>query len=264
MLLHINKKGVGTIICWLLLLTVCGQQTQQGVSKDTVVYDLDSNRYTVIQIGKQFWLKENLRTTKYNDTTAIATGLDDKAWSETRKGAYAVYEDKPANKATWGLLYNGYAVRTGKLCPKGWRIPTDKDWKELDAYLGIATSELDNTGIRGDKGMQLKGGSNWHTSEYPVTNASNFTALPAGIRKQNGEYVTQGQYANFWSSTVYDDRYGLLYLWSRHLNFNSNGIGRVYALANEGYSCRCIKETTPPLPPKPVKKTAGSSTSKAK
>lgn len=51
--------------------------------------DLDGNKYTVIKIGNQYWLKENLRTTQYNDTTAIATGLTDSDWKQTKKGAYS-------------------------------------------------------------------------------------------------------------------------------------------------------------------------------
>ena len=33
------------------------------------VYDLDSNKYTVIKMGSRFWLKENLRSSKYNEFT---------------------------------------------------------------------------------------------------------------------------------------------------------------------------------------------------
>ncbi|MFN4286627.1 MAG: fibrobacter succinogenes major paralogous domain-containing protein [Lacibacter sp.] len=243
--------------------SIAGFHTKHIIGQDTVIYDLDSNRYTVVQIGKQYWLRENLRTTRYNDTTPIATGLTDRQWSETQSGAYAVYENNPAYEARYGKLYNGYAARSGKLCPKGWRIPTDKDWNELESFLGIPAAELGRTGIRGEKGALLKGGNSWQPSEYPVTNETSFTALPAGVRKKNGEYVTEGQYANFWTTTVYDDRYGL-YLWNRHLNFNSNGIGRIYTSANDGYSCRCIKATEPESAPKTVKKPASTNTTKPK
>lgn len=65
------------------------------------VYDLDSNKYTVIKIGKQYWLKENLRTTQYNDTTAIATGLSDNEWKQTKSGAFSIYENNSLYEATY-------------------------------------------------------------------------------------------------------------------------------------------------------------------
>ncbi len=204
------------------------------------VYDLDGNKYTVIKIGNQYWLKENLRTTQYNDTTAIATGLTDSDWKQTKKGAYAVYENNMLNNNKYGKLYNGYAVATGKLCPKGWRVATDKDWKELEQFTGIPAAELDRTGERGNIADKLKTTEGWKTSAFAGTNSSGFSILPAGSRLDNGEFTTLGQFGNFWTSTVYDDRYDLLYLWNHHANYNSNAIGRIYTLANNGYSCRCI------------------------
>jgi uncharacterized protein (TIGR02145 family) len=205
------------------------------------VYDLDSNRYSVIQIGKQFWLKENLRTTQYRDTTFIATGFSNEEWSMTRQGTYAVYDDKPANKEKYGLLYNGYAAASGKLCPEGWHVATDADWKELESFFGVPESELERTGERGDIAGKLKTKDDWTTSSFSNSNTSGFSILPAGSRKENGEYTTLNQYGNFWTSTVYDDRYGLLYLWNHHVHYNTNAIGRIYTLANNGYSCRCVK-----------------------
>jgi uncharacterized protein (TIGR02145 family) len=206
------------------------------------LYDLDGNRYTVIKIGNQFWTKENLMTTQYRDTTAIATALNAEAWSNTKAGAYAEYDDKPGNREKYGLLYNGYAAASGKLCPEGWHVASDKDWQELEKSIGIPVAELDRTGERGNIADQLKTADGWETSIYTGNNASQFSILPAGSRKDNGEYTTVGQYGNFWTSTVYDDRYGLLYLWNHHVHYNTNAVGRIYTLANNGYSCRCVKD----------------------
>lgn len=205
------------------------------------VYDLDSNRYIVLKIGNQYWMKENLKTTQYRDTTFISTGFSNEEWSKTRQGAYAVYDDKPANKEKYGLLYNGYAAASGKLCPEGWHVATDADWKELESLSGVPESELERTGERGDIAGKLKTKDDWTTSSFSNSNASGFSILPAGSRKENGEYTTLNQYGNFWTSTVYDDRYGLLYLWNHHVHYNTNAIGRIYTLANNGYSCRCVK-----------------------
>ncbi|HBE40327.1 MAG TPA: hypothetical protein DDW27_03845 [Bacteroidales bacterium] len=206
------------------------------------VYDLDSNRYSVIKIGKHYWMQENLRTTQYRDTTNIATGLSPQDWAKAKHGAYAVYDDKPGNIKKYGLLYNGYAAASGKLCPEGWHVATDADWKELEKFSGIPEPELDRTGERGDIAGNLKTRDDWTPSSFGNNNASGFSIVPAGSRLDNGEYSTLNQYGNFWTSTVYDDRYGLLYLWNHHVNYNSNAVGRIYTVANNGYSCRCVKD----------------------
>lgn len=209
------------------------------------VYDLDSNRYSILKIGNLYWFTENLRTSKYNDTTAIATGLSNRDWAGTIAGAYAIYEDKPVHENSFGKLYNGYAAYSGKLCPKGWRVATDKDWNQLELFAGLPEAELDHTGERGKIAAILKSPGYWHKSDYQQLNSLGFSLLPGGVRLDNGDYSTLGQYGNFWTSTVYDDRYGQLYLWNHHTYYNTDAMGRIYTKANNGYSCRCVADSLP-------------------
>lgn len=233
---------------------LAGRQSGSSPSKQTlkedltVVYDLDSNRYKVIKIGENYWMKENLRTTKYRDTSNIATGLNAQDWSKTKQGAYAFYDDNPIHKLKYGLLYNGYAVASGKLCPIGWHVATDKEWNELEKFFGVPEAELERTGERGNIADKLKVSEGWNASAFTGNNTSGFSIMPAGSRNDKGEYTTLNQYGNFWTSTVYDDRYGLLYLWNHHAHYNTNAMGRIYTVAQNGYSCRCVKDK-----PKPVK-----------
>ena len=227
------------------------QKQLENKEMQNVVYDLDSNRYNVIKIGEQYWLKENLRTTQYNDTTFIAGGLSAQDWKNAKHGAYAFYDDNKMNIKKYGLLYNGYAVASGKLCPEGWHVATDEDWNELEKFLGVPESELQRTGERGNIADKLKNPGDWKASTFSANNSSGFSVFPAGSRLDNGEYSNLGEYGNFWTSTVYDDRYGLLYLWNHHVNYNTNALGRIYTVAQNGYSVRCVKDK-----PKPdVKKT---------
>jgi len=42
-----------------------------------------------------------------------------------------------------GALYNWYTVKTGKLCPTGWHMPSDEEWKQLEMALGMTKEEAD-------------------------------------------------------------------------------------------------------------------------
>jgi len=97
-----------------------------GSSCPATVTDIDGNVYLTIPIGSQCWTAENLKMERYRNGDAIPTGLSDGAWSSTTSGAFAVYNNVTANKATYGLLYNWYAVNDSRgLCPTGWHEPTD-------------------------------------------------------------------------------------------------------------------------------------------
>lgn len=114
----------------------------------TTVEDGDGNSYGIIRIGRQYWMDENLHTTKYNDGTAIAHITDGKEWMAAIEGAYCSYDNDDANAARYGLLYNRAAVSTHKLCPEGWHVPTVDDWNKLGSALGGTLNDFDSWGRR--------------------------------------------------------------------------------------------------------------------
>ncbi|MFZ9388854.1 MAG: fibrobacter succinogenes major paralogous domain-containing protein, partial [Chitinophagaceae bacterium] len=214
--------------------------------KDTVistdqVKDPDGNSYNTISIGKLRWMRENLRTTRYNDGSPIQGNLSNAAWESAHDGAYAIYENNSQYDAVYGKLYNGYAVATGKLCPLGWRLPTDRDWQDLESSIGMSSELLGVMGGRGNMAGLLKEPGLWDPSGEPSSNSSGFSIRPAGIRSANGDFLVLKQYGDFWTSTVYENPYAL-YLWKRHFYYNSSEIGRNYLSANNGYSCRCVQD----------------------
>ena len=70
------------------------------------VTDVDGNVYDAITIGTQVWMVENLKTTKYNDGTAIPTVTGGTAWWSTSTPAYCWYNNDQTNKNTYGAIYN--------------------------------------------------------------------------------------------------------------------------------------------------------------
>jgi uncharacterized protein (TIGR02145 family) len=201
---------------------------QTATTDQAVVSDVDGNFYGVIRIGNQLWMKENLKTTKYNDLTLITAGNSSNLGSFTTP-AYCWYEDNEVtNKPVYGALYNWYAASTSKLCPTGWHVPTDLEFTELFQTLG------GTTGGEATVGGKLKeyGTSHWATPNEGATNESGFTALPGGS--------TAGGLGNtgyWWGSTqVLDWAGGGFVLHYNDINVQRSGWSKSY-----GFSVRCVK-----------------------
>ncbi len=200
------------------------------------VTDIDGNVYHTVTIGTQVWMVENLKTTKYNDGTSIRHAISDSDWAIKRSSGYCWYYNEPAYKTLYGALYNEYAVRSDKLCPKGWHVPTKAEWTKLISYLG-------GESITGGK-LKEAGTTHWLSPNMDATNETGFTALPGGNRNQVGTFSAIGRgigdYGYWWSSTV-DEMLGL---WCINLNSQGGNIEGKYSDENYGFSVRCIKDET--------------------
>lgn len=202
------------------------------------VTDIDGNVYKTIPIGSQVWMAENLKTTKYNDGSAIPLIENDQSWEAARTPAYCWFDNDPATyKDVLGALYNFYTVNTGKLCPTGWKLPSITDYQTLLNSLpssnpGVALKETTNT--------------HWLTSPNTATNSTGFTAVPAGYRVTSisGISPTAWGEAYWWTSTPITDlglttpNRGYVYVLTRY----NDGFGGQSDLQYFGHSVRCIQE----------------------
>jgi uncharacterized protein (TIGR02145 family) len=207
------------------------------------VTDIDGNTYQTVQIGTQTWMAENLKTTKYRNGDPIPTNLTDAAWNAATTGAYAIYNNDAFNNTTYGKLYNWYAVTDSRnLCPVGWHVPTDTEWKTLEIFLGMSTADADLTGGRGNAenvGGKLKSTSIlWTAPNTGATNESGFSGLPGGLRDGNGSYYYIGFYGYWWSSTESSTADA----WSRYLLYFNGSSHRYYYGKHYGFSVRCLRD----------------------
>lgn len=235
------------ILTSVLFLFSCKKEKEEIKEKEFgTVTDSDGNVYQTIKIGSQWWMMENLKTTKYRNGTYIkAIGADNNAWSTTTKGAYCVFDNNPDFVSTYGYLYNGYAVNdSNQLAPEGWHIPTDYDWKVLEKELGLTETEVSNLGWRGsDEGDKLKveAPEKW-TEVSPVwgSNESGFKALPGACRVFTGEIADPGigAVAFWWSASSHESNE----LWYRSLDKKFSSIYRSHTYKNYGFSVRCVKD----------------------
>jgi uncharacterized protein (TIGR02145 family) len=204
------------------------------------VTDIDGNVYHTITIGTQVWMVENLKTTKYNDGTAIPLVTGNAAWAALTTPGYCWYNDTATYGNTYGALYNWYTVNTGKLAPTGWHVARDSEWSVLTTYLG-------GESVAGGK-LKEAGTAHWLSPNTGATNETGFTALPGGVRDDKGTFSHIGSYGFWWSSTARDAASA----WARFMGWNyadvshSDNGSTDYA---SGYSVRCVKDNTPPVAP---------------
>jgi uncharacterized protein (TIGR02145 family) len=216
------------------------------------VKDIDGNTYNTVQIGTQCWTKENLKVSKYNDGTTIpldtsggpgGNGLG-QTWGARSTGARTIYANDNTNLATYGYLYNWYAVNGivtegntsyKNLCPSGWHIPSDAEWTTLTNYLG-------GESVAGGK-MKTIGTAYWNSLNTGADNSSDFSALPGGYRHGIGSFSIARLEAVFWSATEYDN---IFFAWLRYLIANNSSVVRNYNINSSskltGASVRCLRD----------------------
>lgn len=98
-------------------------------TKDTLK-DIDGNIYETVVINTQIWMTENLKVEHLNDGVIIPYVTDPYQWESSSNPCYSWHNNDTANKED-GALYNWYTVGTGRICPAGWHVPNEQEWKEL-------------------------------------------------------------------------------------------------------------------------------------
>lgn len=232
------------LIAGLLFVTViaCVKTNNLGgnVQSAGKLKDADGNVYKTVKIGSQVWMAENLKTTRYNDGTEISNVTGDTQWANLTTGAWCNYDNQESNAATYGRLYNWYAVNTGKLAPVGWHVPTDEEWTTLENYVAA------NTGTSGSQAKALASAINWASStvngvignDLTKNNSAGFSALPGGYRYDSGGFNGIASYGDWWSSTEHSASNA----WHRYLGYGDSNVYRGLNYKEYGFSVRCVRD----------------------
>ncbi|MFT6338105.1 MAG: hypothetical protein ACJATI_004876 [Halioglobus sp.] len=204
----------------------------------------DNQTYKTVTIGTQTWMAENLNFgTMINSTTSTDNQTDNDIIEKY------CYSNDGANCTTYGGLYQWdemmqYVTTEGTqgVCPTGWHLPTDTEWKTLEMELGMTQSQADGTGNRGtDQSSQLAGNeplwTNGNLDQNGAFGSSGFTALPGGYRSTSGSFFTQSNYAYFWSSSESGGT-----AWYRTLGYNNPKVYRFDYSKLYGFSVRCVQD----------------------
>ena len=205
--------------------------TDDGSCKTCEGIEFDGCTYAAVEIGDQCWFAENLRTTVYADGSAIPEVTDNIAWAGLSTGARCDYDNNASNVATYGRLYNWYAVADAAgLCPTGWHVATDDEWTDLENHIS-------SQGFSGTEGTALKLMTGWGVGANG-TDDFGFSALPGGNRfNDDGVFYVAGSSGLWWSSSPSGGS-----AWSRHLYGSNPGIIRSNDYPRYGFSVRCLRD----------------------
>ncbi len=205
----------------------------------TITYE--GQTYEIIIIGDQCWMAENINVGQRID------GNQEMQNNSTIE-KYC-YDDNESNCNEYGGLYQWdemmqYITQEGTqgICPDGWHIPTDEEWKILegnvDSQYGVGSSEWDKEGWRGDDaGYKLKSETGWNSGGNG-SDEFDFTALPGGYRSDDGYFGNMDGYATFWSTSECSASSA----WRRALHYNTDEISRYDSSKDHGRSVRCLRD----------------------
>ena len=202
----------------------------------------DGQIYNTIKIGNQCWFAQNLNVGIRIDGN-MEQGID---YNNIQKYCY---NDDPANGEIYGGLYQWNQAMCGSvvpgaqgICPVGWHIPTDAEWKKLEMFLGMSQATADLEGYRGtNEGPKLAGNAGlWNAGilkNDPKFGKSKFDALPAGYRNTGGNFSDRAYSTYFWSSLKSGGN-----AWWRSLHCDHTDVRQGTGLKAYGFSVRCLKD----------------------
>lgn len=212
-----------------------------GYCGDSITDARDGKKYATVLIGNQCWMAQDLN---------VGTRIDAPAFqSDNSIIEKYCYDNLESNCDLWGGLYQwpelmAYSTTPGTrgICPEGWHVPTDAEFKVLegnvDSQYGPGSEEWNKMGWRGlDAGVNLRATSGWSGSGNG-TDAFGFYAVPGGTYSETAGFGGAYCCPNYMTSD--SDAYRTPVI--RHLNGDFAQITRNTNNANDGCTLRCVKD----------------------
>lgn len=194
-----------------------------------------------IVLGTQTWMAYNLNLgTMINGNTNMADN------SILEKYCY---NNDAENCTIYGAQYQWdemmqYTTTPGTqgICPTGFHLPTDDEWKTLEIHLGMTQAQADGVAYRGtNQGSQLASiDTLWNDGALIQNSAfgmSGFAALPGGARNTSGSFFSKSDAALYWSSSENG-----VEAYYRVIAKSSSKVSRNDIPKERGYQVRCIED----------------------
>lgn len=209
----VTKKYTISFLSIIIVLGTISCKRPVEFNPNDLVDARDGNRYSTVQYGGQRWMAENLNYNLNNSKVNLNNPISE-----------------------YGRLYT--FEQASVVCPEGWHLPTDSEWKTLEFTIGMGAGELNLSGYRGGQlGRSLKSTTGWVTKNG--SNDLEFNAYPSGsYDSTKGSYEELGFQAYFWTASDSSVHNG----WTRSFTKDFDGIYRDTQDKIKGLSCRCIQD----------------------
>lgn len=236
-----NLSGISLVLILSILFHSCEADMENKLK------DIDGNSYNTQIIGTQVWMKENLRTTRYQNGDLIGTtspaSLD--ISNESDPKYQWPYDKHERTIATNGRLYTWSVVADSRnVCPIGWHVPSFAEWRTLIDYLINNNYGFEGSG--NDIAKSIAAQSGWNSipiagsagNDQVNNNGSGFTGLPSGYRNATGTFQGAGLVGYWWSATeTSTTNASSLYVRFGGKNINGDNKGKSF-----GFPVRCVKD----------------------
>lgn len=198
----------------------------------SITDERDGQTYKIVQIGSQIWMAENLKY--YKNISALC--YDNNSQNCEKYGrlySWATAMDSVGSFSSDGLNC-GYerlcepAFPVRGICPHGWHLPTEADFKVLINYVGN-----DNAA------KKLKSSNGW-PSLADGTDDYGFSALPSGEFVLGFKYDNMGKKVSFWAAEEDHGSWGKIL--EIEYDYDKTFLTRTFK--NSAVSIRCLKDTT--------------------
>ena len=180
------KKIIAIAAVTILAFTACDQANTCNYDASANTLSCSEKTYKTSNLGGKIWMAENMAV--YIPDSSVCYGNDH------------------ANCDTLGRLYTWGAATNG-LCPKGWTLPSQQDFK--NAFGSAVPAEL--------------------KKDRP------FGLLFAGFRYFDGKFADKNASASFWTRDSYDDSRAFL------VRVTDSTITYEHFNKNIAASVRCVK-----------------------
>jgi uncharacterized protein (TIGR02145 family) len=226
-----TMKHFCIILCLAVVAMISCQKEEVPEEISSSVTDIDGNQYRTIKLGVQWWMAENLKTSRFNNGNIIPEIQNGVEWFNNESAAWCHYDNDAQYDAVYGKLYNFYAVKDSRnICPAGWHVPSHTEWEVLERFLGKSTR------MGGD--LKQQGTTHWYQPNVGATDKYGFGALPGGRRYVAAAFTGMRFEGHWWTSTEAMDNTAL----TRALGFDSERLEGDAMKLGFGYSVRCVRD----------------------
>ncbi|MDX9846861.1 MAG: PEGA domain-containing protein [Tenuifilaceae bacterium] len=164
----------------------------------------DGRSYKWLRIGEQIWMAENLAYIPTN-------------------GKYWAYDNNNLNVFKHGYLYDWNTARN--VCPSGWHLPSEEEWKKLIEYAGSSSS------------IKLKSTTDWGRDGNGADELG-FSATPSGQFSSYGYFYDFKSKGYWWSSSSNANIYATYF----SITNTEKQVMQRTASVLSGFSVRCVKD----------------------